>query len=506
MDEIYQFGYFIKKFGRDTIVYFPAKMIPGLAIIFFTAIFTRVFKPEFYGQYVIIITTTTIVTAIFSHWLSQAVLRYRAQYISKNTEFTFNLNLFKLLIVMTMLLLLLFFLFFPFKKMLGQYEKFYLVFLLIIIVDIWFTVSLAIFQADTRANIFTLYTILNAIFKLGISLFLVFVIKMDVSGLLWGTFLSSFVLIIPIILTIFVYKKPSDKYTEENKQKTLFISLFKQFFGYGFPMVGWFIGSELLMVSDRYFIQIFRGSNEVGIYSTNYSLISSAISFITIPLLNAAHPLIMKANVDSSFKLNEIKKLISVFSRYFLLSVFPVVTYIVLLKDELVRIFLGFEYRTGSVIFPILAPGIFLWFFAMFGHKGLELREKTSRMFLYVVICAIMKLILNLLLIPPYGYKGAAVTTLVCLSLYPVMVYFGTKNDIEWIIPWITFIKLAIVLSALIGCVYVIKYLVSNYILVLIISAFAVAIVYTIMLFILQEIKAGEMSAVKIFLKRVLKL
>ncbi|MEO0124073.1 MAG: polysaccharide biosynthesis C-terminal domain-containing protein [candidate division WOR-3 bacterium] len=506
MEEIHQFGYLIKKFGRDTIIYFPAKIIPGLTIIFFTAIFTRVFKPEFYGQYIIIITTTTIITAIFSQWLLQSILRYRAQYIYYNMEFIFNINLFKILIFISLLLILLYTVLYPFKKILHQYEKFYLVSLLIIVADIWFTVVLTIFQADTKANIFTLYTILNAFFKLGLSLIFVFVIKMDISGLLWGAFLSSFILVTPIIFTLFVAKKSFEESTEKDKQKALFINLFKQFFGYGFPMVGWFIGSELLMVSDRYFLQIFRGSNEVGIYSTNYSLISSAISFITVPLLNAAHPLIMKANVDSSFKLNEIKKLINAFSRYFLLLVYPITTYIVLLKGEFVRIFLGPGYREGSIIFPIIAPGILLWFFAMFGHKGLELREKTNKMFLYVLVCAIMKLILNVFFIPPYGYIGAAITTLICFSLYPVLVYFGTKNDIEWSIPWMTIIKLAVVLIPLIVAVYVIKHFITHYMIVLIVSLFVVVIVYIIMLFIFQEIQPGEIIAAKLFLKRLFKL
>lgn len=506
MEEIRQFGYFIKKLGKDTIIYFPAKIIPGFTVIIFTAIFTRVFKPEMYGQFIILITTTTIFTAIFSQWLIQAILRYRAQYLVNKMEFVFNINLLKILTILSLFLVLIFFAFYPFKKVLCEYEKFYSIALFIIVSDIWFNVFLTIFQADTKAKIFTLYTVLNAIFKLGLSMFFVFVIEMGISGLLWGAFLSSLLLIIPVSLSLFLNKNRLHKFREECRSKNIFLNLLKQFFAYGFPMVGWFIGTELLMVSDRYFLQIFRGSDEVGIYSTNYSLISSAISFITIPLLNAAHPLIMKANAGSSLEVDKIKKLISIFSRYFILLVYPAIIYFVLLKDELVHIFLGAEYRVGSSIFPIIAPGIFLWFFAMFGHKGLELREKTNKMFLYVVVCTILKLILNLFLIPHYGYAGAAVTTLICFSLYPVMVYFGTKNDIEWIIPWITILKLSIAFVILTAIAYITKYIINNYITILVVSAIEMVIVYLIVLLLLKEIKPYEIEAAKNFMKKLSKL
>ncbi len=488
MEKTLEFKYFIKKLGKDTITYIPAKFIPGLMTIIALALFTRIFGPDDYGDYILVITTTTILSAVFSQWVIQSILRYRAQH--STNVFVFNKNLFKILLFISVLVIFIYSIFYPFKSILGKYEKFYIISLLIILAEIWFSNILTVFQADTEAKIFSLGTILNAILKLLLPLVIIMAIKKDIYGLLWGNFFST--LIIMVIFSRLLFTQQISSLNKEEADR--FLPFLKKFFLYGFPMIGWFLGTEILMIADRYFLKIYYGSREVGIYSTNFSLVSSAITFISMPLLNASHPLIMKANANDVWKLDDVQKLISSFSRYFLILVFPIITYLVVLREELVKIFLGAEYRYGNSIFPVVALGLFMWFFAMFGHKGLELREKTHKMFIYILICTLTKIALNIFLIPSYGYLGAGITTLICLSMYPILVYFGTLQDIRWDIPWLTFLK--IVLSSFIfaGIIYLIKQFISSAITLLLVSAFVMIAVFLLLLFLFKEIQPFELE------------
>ena len=158
---------------------------------------------------------------------------------------------------------------------------------------------------------------------------------------------------------------------------------------------------------------------------------------------------------------------------------------------------LGKDFRSGGIILPIVLFGIVAWNFAMFGHKGLEYRNKTKTMFIYVIICTIVKIILNFLFIPHYGFIAAAITTLVAFLIYPVLVYFGTKNDIKWNIPWVTIAKSFIASIIPISIIYPLGTIVTSSILKLLISAFIMLFFYIPLLYFLREIKEQETTYVK---------
>jgi len=74
--------------------------------------------------------------------------------------------------------------------------------------------------------------------------------------------------------------------------------------------------------------------------------------------------------------------------------------------------------------------------FSMYGHKGLELAERTHVMFALVTVSAACNVALNLIFVPLYGYTAAAVTTVAGYLLYPVLVHRATRRHVPWLIPW----------------------------------------------------------------------
>lgn len=495
--------FFIKKLGKDTFTYAPAKLLPGIINIVSVAVFTRLFSPNDYGQYILVITTTTIFSAIFSQWLTQSTLRYRANYIVRAKELTFNKNFLLILLFLSVFVLLLTVVGYPFSKILGDYQRFFLISIFIIISQIWFDNLITIYQADLKAFKFSLYTILNAIFKFAFTLILIFLLAEDIIILLSGVLFSYLCLLIPMVITlqkISHSNQASEKFTNSCTVYESFIKFSKHFFNYGFPMIGWFLGAQLLGISDRYFIQIFRSSEEVGIYSSNYNLVASAISFVSMPLLTAAHPLLMKAGTAIITKKEEVQNIITIFSRYFLIISIPILVYVTFLSKELADVFLGLEYRQGYLVLPIVLFGLFAWNFAMFGHKGLEFREKTNIMFMYVMICTAIKVILNILFIPKYGYIAAAITTSICFFLYPTLVYFGTKPDIAWIIPWFTLVKTLIATLVSVIPLFVIR-TTHNSFFSLVIGLVVMIPIYFAILYYFKEFYSYERKYLRNFLK-----
>jgi O-antigen/teichoic acid export membrane protein len=376
-----------------------------------------------------------------------------------------------------------------------EYYQYLSISALIIISSIWFNNLIAVLQADLRSALFSFYTITNSVLKLGVSLLLVICVERSIVNLLLGNFLSFSALIIPMLFLL-VSKDHSGKSnikSDAKKESTASLLLFsKQFFSYGFPMVGWFLGAELLSIADRYLIQIFRSAQEVGIYSCNYNLVSSAISFVALPLITAAHPLIMKVGSNLDNNKEHVQNVIKTFSRYYVILSFPIISYFFAFSKEFVNVFLGIEYRVGHIILPVVLFGIFVWYFAMFGHKGLELREKTNIMFIYVLICTIVKVILNVIFVPRYGYLAAAITTTICFLLYPTLVYFGTKSDIRWLIPWDSVLKTGVASLALIILFLLLKLFRFSLLCTLIIAVLVTLFTYPTFLYLIGEVKHYE--------------
>jgi O-antigen/teichoic acid export membrane protein len=487
---------FITKLGKDTIAYAPASLVPAAISVLSVSIFTRLFNPSAYGQYALVVTTVSIVTSLLSAWVQQSTLRYRAHFVERGWRNDFDRNLVILLSALAGAFLLMSILIFPFlRASLGAYRRFYEIAVGLVIVSLWYSNLGATLQADLRSVRYSQFSITQAVLRFGLALGWVYFIAKDIIGLLWGTLLAQLILIVPMAYTVGIHRAT----LHHNEANTSFIRFFKQFASYGFPMIGWFMGAQLLNISDRYLLQIFRGSAEVGIYAPNYSLVGSALGLVTTPLLTAAHPLLMKAASGTDLDKKRLQTLITSFSRYFLLIALPVAAFVSVFSREVATIFLGAEFREGHVIIPIILFGVLAWNFSMYGHKGLEIRGRTRTMLAYVLICAATNVVLNLYFIPHYGYLGAAVTTLISFLLYPVLVYFGTRRDMAWHIPWVSMGKIGLAALFSAGCLYALKHVMNlnSAILLLIIGAVALVAIYGGLLWSLKEIRPEEILMVR---------
>jgi len=202
------------------------------------------------------------------------------------------------------------------------------------------------------------------------------------------------------------------------------------------PLIGWFVATYLLNLSDRILIQLFKGSAEVGIYSPSYSFVMGIFGLITAPLSYASHALIMKEAGKKDVQKETLQAVIKEFSRIYILISMPIFFFSSLFAKEIAGCFLGAEFQEGYVVIPIVLFGYLAWNFSMFGQKGLEISEKTKNMLYFVMVCTALNISLNIIFIPWMGYVGAAITSLVSLSLYPILIYIGTRKYMAWLIPW----------------------------------------------------------------------
>jgi O-antigen/teichoic acid export membrane protein len=439
---------FRKRFFKDTLTYVPGSIIPAAINVISISIFTRIFSPEEYGIYSVVISTLGILNLFLSCWIQQATLRYRAQYIGEGKLWFFNKNFLILLVLVSSLFLLVGLSLYPWLyPHMANYMKYYWPSLGYVVTFFWFSNLSYILMSDLRPNLYSIFVAGNSFLSFIISFIWVMVLKRDITGLVWGMFLSSLFLTAPLLITTGIGSrnikeiKSSSQFLNNVKE---FLSFLRRTASYGFPLIGWFLGTFLLNISDRYLIQIFRGSREVGIYSPNYNLVMGAFALVSAPFFAASYPLLMKTLEYKSGDKHRAQQIIAMFSRYYLLVSAPIYIFLSVFSKEIVSIFLDEAYREGHIIIPIILFGYLAWNLAMFGHKGLEIEGRTKTMLLYVIICAFLNLALNFLFVPFFGYVGAAITSLVGLVLYPILIFVGTRKIFPWKLPWKNIIRISL--------------------------------------------------------------
>ncbi|QSF44110.1 lipopolysaccharide biosynthesis protein [Paenibacillus tianjinensis] len=480
----------LARFGKDTLAYIPAILIPAVLGVLSLVIFTRMFSPLEYGQYALVLTSVSILSPLISQWLVQSIQKFRPQYEEENNLWNFNQYIKRLVFYIILFFAIIFMSLYPIiKDIIGEYKKYYFVTFLLVSFQSLFNIGSTIYQSEMKVKLYGIIQISNAVLKLIISIGLYLFFWKNTESLFWGMVLSFLILIVPMYYDLFKYKE-----TEKFDSLESFKEFTTKLLSFGFPMIGWFLGLSLLNMSDRYLLEYFKSASDVGIYSANNNIVTAGLGLLCGPLITAAHPIIMNVAAKQG-DTKHVESVISNFSRIFLLVVTPVVSFVTVYRDSIVKLLLGEEFREGAIIIPILLVGYFAWNFAMYGHKGYEILGKTKRMLLYVLICVVVNAILNIVLIPRYSYLGASLATLIALLLYPIIIYFTSKKHIKWNISILLLVKLFLIAIFLGIALCFSKNILSidNLFLELFVSLCLSILYYGVLLMIFKELKLKKL-------------
>jgi O-antigen/teichoic acid export membrane protein len=478
-----------RKLTRDTLSYLPAMVVPAALSIVTASVFTRMFAPEEYGRYALVLAAATVASTVLSGWLQQSALRYLPRYKAAGelTDFVVKLVVMSLGVATPVVLVLvgghsLI------ARHLGSYGRFLVPAVLLVVSELFFLNLGVVLQADLRSKAYSWFRVSNAALRFGLALAFVLLVDRDVVGLIAGAAAANLLVVLPMLAELRVLGKLP------NAHKFIDLDLVKLFAAYGLPMLGWLLCGQILAISDRFVLGALRGSAEVGVYAANYNLVRMGFDLISGPILTASYPLIMTA--WETGQRDRVWQVISDFTRHYFLAVAPFATFIAVLGREIVSVVLGPEFHEGHTIIPFLIAGFVFWGVAMIGHKGLEIAEKTGTLLLLVIVCAVLNIALNFAFIPAFGYNGAAVAAFLSYLAYPVLVYWATRRFIPWRIPWRSVLRIAAACAVMAGILVVVSRLMPQStprLLVLSLAAAAGTPVYIALLVWTGELRSSDL-------------
>lgn len=212
------------------------------------------------------------------------------------------------------------------------------------------------------------------------------------------------------------------------------------------PLIVSTIMAVLLTRTDTLMLGYFRPSAEVGIYNAAYPLagaltvVLGAFGYMYLPVTS---------RLDSDGE-GSVERVYELTTKWIYILVFPLFVLLLIYSNEIITMVFGAQYGVGGIALAILAVGFFTN--AAVGRNRETLSALGATKFILVsnVVAFVINFITNLLLIPRYGFVGAAVASAGSFIALNFVVYLFLRTQFK-ITPFNqrstkTFVALPIVL------------------------------------------------------------
>lgn len=158
---------------------------------------------------------------------------------------------------------------------------------------------------------------------------------------------------------------------------------------------------------DSIMLSVMVGNEAVGLYNAAYKLIL-VLLFIPSVLNIAIFPAMSQFYVSSK---ESLKIAYEKYFKYMAILGIPLGVGTTLLANKIILLIYGTEYTNAVIALQILVWSAVIIFMSGAFARLLEASDKQVVITKITAICAIVNIILNLILIPHYGYIGASVVT-----------------------------------------------------------------------------------------------
>ncbi len=227
-----------------------------------------------------------------------------------------------------------------------------------------------------------------------------------------------------IIVCILVYKKSRKLFSGEYIRYGMAISA---------PLILHGIALNILSQSDRSMITWLADSAQTGIYSLIHNL-GMIATVLTTSLEGIWVPWFVE-----KMKQRDLKAINTVAKDYVELMTCAMIS-VILVGPEIVKILAPETYKEGISIIPLIVlSNYFIFLYTLYVNIE-HYYKRTKYISFNTITAAGTNIVLNYLLIPVYGYKGAAVTTVISYILAFVMHSHYSKKLEKTLYPLRSFV------------------------------------------------------------------
>ncbi len=253
------------------------------------------------------------------------------------------------------------------------------------------------YRVEQKSIQVTFFSVSKLILTIGLNILFLVVLEMGVLGILLGTLVAD--VVAGLVMTIPILRTIGLKFS-----MPVFVGMMK----FGLPLIPSSIAAYLIIASDRYFVKEYVSLAQAGLYTLGYKFGTLVGSFVTSSFIQIWYPrryeLFGKEGSDEMFS--------RIFTYFMSVIVFGVLG-VSLFSADVIVIMTTEKFWPAAGIVPIIA--LSQLFHALFYHFeiGISYYKKTVYFTYINFFTAAVNLGLNFLLIPEYGWWGAAWSTVI---------------------------------------------------------------------------------------------
>jgi len=421
----------LKRLAGETAIYGLGTIVPRLLNYLLVPFYTYlVFNKEEYGQITELYSYVAFLVVFLTFGLETAYFRYANNH--KNPQKVFNAGVQFIIAVSIAFVVLTAMFLEPISAKIGypDHSEYIMMLVLIVSLDAISALPFAWLRFHRKAKTFSAVKVASVIINISSNVLLLVVfpkILAPETSHFFPYYLTSnvglvFVSNLIASLATFIMIIPVFKEFNFN----LDIKLLKKLLEYSLPILVIGLAGMINEVADKILMKHLltdpaTAESQLGVYGANYKLAILMMIFIQM-FRYAFEPFFFAEEKNKDSKIIY-AKVMNWFVAFTWLIFLGVVLYI-----DLFKYFVGPAFRDGLIIVPIiLAAKLFLGVFYNLS-VWYKLTNKTLYGAIIAISGAIVTIALNIILIPKYGYIGAAWANFICYLMMVIISYFWGRK------------------------------------------------------------------------------
>ncbi|MDH5387414.1 MAG: oligosaccharide flippase family protein [Gammaproteobacteria bacterium] len=413
----------LKKTAKHSAVYGIGTALRQLTGLVMLPIYTRYLSPADYGVVELLTMTVTFVSIFIGLRISQAMFRY---FVLAETPDEKNLIVSTVMhtIIATSSIgsLALYFAAEPAARILfGNSDYLYEVqlFSITIMLGAVADVGMSYIRARQLPVLFVVVGAVTLILQVTLNVIFVVILDMHVRGVVYSVLISG--VVVASVLALYVFGQTGLRYS---------ITIAGTLVRFIIPLIFASVAAFYVNFGDRYFLRIFGGLAEVGIYALAWrisSVLSTVFEAFNMSWSADQFEVVKKRNAQETF--NQIFRVLAA-------ALFLSGTGIALFASDFFRIMTAPEFYAASDAVPIMVFAIIFQVMTNFCQFGIVYKERTRHIAEANWIKALVATAGFLLIIPYLGSVGAAMAVLLAQISAFGWSYLKSKSLYDMGLTW----------------------------------------------------------------------
>ncbi len=371
-------------------------------------ILTRVLTKEEYGILGLATVTMALLVAVAKAGLSDGIIRFYAEYsgteqkrlIFSSTAFVRGV-IFALSVVVIYVICLL-----TFYRSLKIDVRFLSCFIILapyLFIRPLNIIVMNFLRVNGKSIFYNLNSVINKMLSVALSLFLLLYISRALASYFIGGAVVEW--LSGLVLFYWFFRNYKISLSHVSWDLTSMLVRF------GAPVLLTEIAYLLLAYVDRYMIVYYLGEASLGTYAVGYTLANYVADILNVSVAYAILPVYTKIFVEEGREKTE--EFLEKCTHYLLIGMIPISFGFAAVCRDVIVWLASKKYESAVMITPMILAGTCVLGFNTLFYAGLYLRKKTVQILLIVISGALIKICLNLFLLPFMGIEGAGLTTMI---------------------------------------------------------------------------------------------